>query len=87
MNICIVGGGIVGCAAAYYLSKAGNDVTLLEKDDIASKASGFSFGGLLPPMVSDKDNLNLFTDFSIQVHKKLLVDLNINNQILLLNNQ
>ena len=79
MNICIVGGGIVGCAAAYYLSKAGNDVTLLEKDDIASKASGFSFGGLLPPMVSDQDKLNLFTDFSIQLHKKLFSDLSSKN--------
>ena len=75
MNISIVGGGIVGCAAAYYLSKAGHKVTLFEKDNIASKASGFSFGGLLPPMVSENDNLNLFTDFAINIHKKLFSEL------------
>ena len=75
MNISIIGGGIVGCAAAYYLSKSGYDVTLIEKDEIASKASGFSFGGLLPPMVSENNNLNIFTDFAINIHKKLFYDL------------
>jgi sarcosine oxidase subunit beta len=36
----IVGGGIVGTAAAYYLSRAGAQVTLLERRGLAAGASG-----------------------------------------------
>lgn len=45
-DIVIIGGGIVGCAAAYYLSLRGADVTLLEKNGIGSGASGRSGGGV-----------------------------------------
>lgn len=43
----VVGGGIVGCAAAYYLARDGAKVTLFEKDSVAGHASGFAFGGIL----------------------------------------
>ncbi len=46
-DVIIIGGGIVGCAAAYYLSRAGASVVLYEKDSVASHASGFAFGGIL----------------------------------------
>lgn len=36
----IIGGGIIGCSIAYYLSKAGIKCMVLEKGDIASGASG-----------------------------------------------
>lgn len=36
----IVGGGVIGTATAYYLAKIGQEVLLLEKDDLASGASG-----------------------------------------------
>jgi len=42
----IVGGGIVGCAAAYYLAKRGARVTVLEKNGVGSGASGRSGGGV-----------------------------------------
>lgn len=45
-RICIVGGGIVGSAAAFFLAAAGCPVTLLERDTIGSKASGVNFGGV-----------------------------------------
>jgi glycine oxidase len=44
----IVGGGIAGCAVAYYLGKAGVKATLIERQGIASQASGYSAGGLNP---------------------------------------
>jgi sarcosine oxidase subunit beta len=37
---CVIGGGVMGLTAAYYLTKAGKSVVLLEKSDIGSGASG-----------------------------------------------
>jgi glycine oxidase len=45
-DVVIVGGGIVGIATAYYLAKAGIKSTVLERDGLASHASGFAYGGL-----------------------------------------
>ena len=39
-DVCIVGGGIFGVSCAYYLSKAGLKVIVLEKDKIGSKTTG-----------------------------------------------
>lgn len=39
VDVVIVGGGIIGCSTAYYLSKAGYQVALVEKGDIASGTS------------------------------------------------
>jgi SAM-dependent methyltransferase len=36
----VVGGGIVGCATAYFLARAGASVTLLEREHVAYGASG-----------------------------------------------
>ena len=44
----VVGGGIAGCAAAYYLARAGASVTLMERAGPAAGASGLSAGGLNP---------------------------------------
>ncbi|MBI5030094.1 MAG: FAD-dependent oxidoreductase [Chloroflexi bacterium] len=45
-DVVIVGGGIVGCAAAYFLAKHRVDVMLLERNGIGSGASGRSGGGV-----------------------------------------
>jgi choline dehydrogenase-like flavoprotein len=39
-DILIIGGGIAGASTAYHLSEYGCDVTLLERGEIASEASG-----------------------------------------------
>ncbi len=43
-DVAIVGGGIAGCASAYYLAKTGLAVTLLEKGEIAGEQSGRNWG-------------------------------------------
>jgi len=48
----IIGGGIIGCAIAYYLGKLGVDVVLLEKGSIASGTSSRCDGNIL---AIDKD--------------------------------
>jgi glycine oxidase len=43
-HVVIVGGGVVGCSIAYYLSKRGVAVTLLERSEIGAQASGAAAG-------------------------------------------
>lgn len=39
-DVCIIGGGITGLTTAYYLSKAGKKVILLERDKLSYKTTG-----------------------------------------------
>jgi glycine oxidase len=48
MKLIVVGGGIVGCATAYELAKAGCAVTLLERATPGAEASGAAAGMLAP---------------------------------------
>ncbi len=43
-DVIIVGGGIIGAACAYELSRAGASVTLIERDELAAGASGRNAG-------------------------------------------
>src|ERR1700722_11700441 len=45
-DVVVIGGGLVGCAAAYYLSKSGARVLLVESGDINGEASGRNAGSL-----------------------------------------
>lgn len=45
-DVIIIGGGISGTAAAYNLAKRGVKVLLLERDDLASMASGWTLAGV-----------------------------------------
>jgi glycine oxidase len=47
-DVVVVGGGVVGCCIAYYLSLGGARVTLLERGQLASGASGVAAGMLAP---------------------------------------
>ena len=47
-EVAIVGGGIAGCATAYYLAERGVACTVVERDGIAAHSSGFAYGGLNP---------------------------------------
>ena len=47
-DVVIIGGGAAGCAAAYYLATNGVKATVIEREGIASHASGFNAGGLNP---------------------------------------
>lgn len=44
VDVCVIGGGITGLSTAYYLSKEGKKVAVLEKDRICSKTSGGTTG-------------------------------------------
>ena len=48
-DVIVIGGGVVGTTAAWYLAEAGAEVTLLERGALASGATGRSQGLVLPP--------------------------------------
>src|SRR5579884_2530781 len=43
-DVAVVGGGVIGCAVAYYLAKAGARVAVLERDRVAAEASSAAAG-------------------------------------------
>lgn len=47
-DVAIIGGGAAGCAVAYYLAKAGVKSVVIEREGIATQASGYNDGGLNP---------------------------------------
>jgi glycine oxidase len=48
VDVLIIGGGIIGCAIAYFLRKQGVDVIILEKGEIGAQASSAAAGLLAP---------------------------------------
>ena len=47
-RVVVAGGGVAGCAVAYYLSAAGVPVTLVERAGVGAQASAWSAGGINP---------------------------------------
>ena len=47
-DVVIVGAGAMGCAVAYFLGLDGVGSTIVERDEVAAHASGYSAGGLNP---------------------------------------
>ena len=68
-DVVIVGGGVIGTATAYYLSKAGVDVCLVERNDIAMGTSSASAIGVAlqtkppgPKQDLARDSISLFRE-------------------------
>jgi glycine oxidase len=80
MNVLVLGGGVIGCAVAYYLAQAGATVTLLERDTCASHASGAA-AGILDPFHIERPvrnwaeaSLNLFGPVCAQIKEVTGID-------------
>ena len=75
-RVVIVGGGIIGCATAYYLTRAGiSDVVVVERDHVASGASGYSAGILTPYSGSNDSGLLALSAASLKLHAELANEL------------
>ena len=55
-DVVVIGGGVIGCSIAYYLALAGVRVMVLERDGIASGASGVAAGMLAPQVEAFSDD-------------------------------
>jgi sarcosine oxidase subunit beta len=58
MHVCVVGGGIVGLASAYYLADRGASVTLLEKGTLGAGSTDRAVGGIRAQF-SSPENVDL----------------------------
>jgi glycine/D-amino acid oxidase-like deaminating enzyme len=70
MHVVICGGGAIGCAAAYFLSRRGVDVTVVESTGIACAASGKS-GGFLARDWCENTPLAALAHRSFDLHAEL----------------
>jgi D-amino-acid dehydrogenase len=48
MKVAIIGGGIIGLSSAYYLNKAGHEVTIIDKGDLSDGCSHGNAGMIVP---------------------------------------
>ena len=75
-EVLIVGGGITGASAAWRLASLGRSVTLLERGDIASEASGVNAGGIGALGWGNVPNLQAYlTMGSLQLFRRLQLEL------------
>ena len=75
-EILIIGGGMAGSATAFHLAQHGRDVTLLERGEIASEASGQNMGGLGGAGWGNVPNLlSYLTMGSLEIFKQLQIDM------------
>jgi glycine oxidase len=68
-DVVVVGAGVMGCSAAYWLSKEGYKVLILEKESIAVGASGMATAHLQKAL--EDERLSELTWLSFQLHQEL----------------
>lgn len=72
IEVAIVGGGIVGAATAYFLSKASVESVIFDRDPRTLEASGKAYGGLYPLSGTGIPGpLYEFARFSFDLHQEL----------------
>ena len=75
-DILIIGGGIAGASTAYHLGELGHSVTLLERGEIASEASGVNAGSMGGTGWGNMPDLQTYlTTGSMEIFKTLQLDM------------
>ena len=70
-DVIIVGAGVIGCAIAYFLSKEGMKVVVVEKDGLGDHASGTAPGIVSPLTLAPEGVIPPLARRSFQMHKVL----------------
>ena len=74
-EIIVIGGGIAGTSAAFHLAEQGRNVTLLERGEVASEASGVNAGGIGALGWGHVPNLESYlTMGSLQIFRSMQLD-------------
>jgi len=69
-RVVVIGGGVIGCAAAERLTLDGHQVTLLERDQLGAHASGAAAGELSPSaLASGEQALGMFPEVVTRIEK------------------
>ncbi len=71
----IIGGGVIGCLTAYYLTRRGASVTVVEMAGVASGASGKAAGILTPYSGSCDAGLLALSPATLELHARLAREL------------
>src|SRR5262245_51569203 len=75
-ELLIIGGGVAGASTAYHLAQYGHDVTLLERGEIASEASGVNAGAIGAIGWGNAPDLEAYlTMGSLEIFQSLQLDL------------
>ena len=74
----LVGAGIVGTSIAYALGRAGEKVTLIEKDFPAAHASSKSFAWINASYPKQPSNYHLLSRLGLDIYRKWDADLDLN---------
>ena len=75
-EILVLGGGIAGAATAWRLAEQGHEVTLLERGELASEASGVNAGSITNLGWGTMPDLQSYlTAGSVEIFKRLALDL------------
>lgn len=75
-EVIVIGGGIAGASAAFHLASYGREVTLLERGEIASEASGVNAGGIGALGWGNAPDLESYlTMGSLQIFRNLQLEL------------
>jgi glycine/D-amino acid oxidase-like deaminating enzyme len=68
-DVAVIGGGIIGCALAYYLAGEGVEVTLLERGELNREASGTNAGSFHLQIA-----IHQLTSFAVDAEEERLLD-------------
>ncbi|MCS6862514.1 MAG: glycine oxidase ThiO [Abditibacteriales bacterium] len=77
-DIVVVGGGVIGCFAAYELAKAGASVVVVERGRVGAEATGASAGMLTPLNAAEEGEPTPLFDFywaSLQMFPPIVAEL------------
>jgi len=70
-DVLIVGGGVIGLTAAFYLRRAGRSVRLIDRGDFGQESSWAGAGILSPPPTQPQTTLDRFAVLSARLHAEL----------------
>ncbi|MBO6504703.1 MAG: FAD-binding oxidoreductase [Kordiimonadaceae bacterium] len=76
-RVAVVGGGIIGTSIAYHLTKAGADVTLLERHELATRASRGTFAWINATWAKQPRHYHTFSQMGVAGWHRLERELDI----------
>ena len=69
-QVCVIGGGVIGCSVLYHLTKLGwSDVVLLERSELTSGSTWHAAGGF--HTLNGDTNMAALQGYTIKLYREL----------------